>query len=66
MLDACLLLEAQVGEGFARSIAEGLLALRCVDSMDAHLDLFIGARLAAAGRECVAVADTDDQAEEGG
>lgn len=66
MLDSCLLLEAQVGEGFARSIAEGLLALRCVDGMDADLHLFIGPRLAAAGCEGVAVTDTDDQAEECG
>jgi len=66
VLDAGLLLEAQVGEGFARAVAVGLVALRCIDGVDPHLHLLIGARLAAAGRECVAVADTDDQAEEGG
>jgi len=53
VLDARLLLEAQVGEGFARAIAEWLLALWCVDGMDAHLHLFIGVRLAAAGCEGV-------------
>lgn len=66
VLDAGLLLEAEVRERFTRAVAEGLLALRCIDGMDPHLHLLIGARLAAAGRECVAIADTDDQAEEGG
>lgn len=48
------------------SYAEGLLSFRCIDGMDAHLHLLIRARLAAACCEGVAVADTDDQAEEGG
>lgn len=55
VLDKRLLLEAEVGEGFALAFAEGLLALRSIDGMDAHLHLFIGAMLAAARSECVAV-----------
>jgi hypothetical protein len=60
------LLEAHAGQVLSAALAEGLSLLWCVDFGQAHLYLFIGSRLATAGGQGVAVADTDDEAEEGG
>lgn len=49
VLNSGLLLEAVAREGFTRTNAERLLALWWIDRVNAHLHLFIGARLAAAG-----------------
>lgn len=64
--DLSLDLEAQIRQLFLRALAEGLGLLGRVDRGEADLDLLLAARLAAACCEGVAVADADDEAEEGG
>lgn len=32
----------QLGQGFSGAIAERLLALRCIDALEAHFDLLVG------------------------
>jgi len=62
MLDPGMGVQAQAGQAAARCVTVGLVALRRINGMDAHLLALV--RVRAAHVQGVAIADADDQADE--
>lgn len=61
--NARLLLVAQIGQSLPRAVAKCLAPLRRINARQAHLDLLIRPRLAATGRQRVAVCYANDEAQ---
>ena len=60
-----LFLKCQLGRCLPGALPEGLLALKGVDALQSHLDLFVLPKLATSSSQGVAVSDPDNKADEG-